>query len=521
VKRTLVVGDAVIALAEQAVVEQGALIVEGSTIREVGPREVLEQRGPFDEVIGGAGSVVMPGFVNAHYHSECWTGQGLIGTIFELANLLLGSGVQEADEEVLELLCTYGLIQVIKGGQTSTVDAWYGKRDMPLFGAEAPLRAYEKVGVRTALALSLRDQNTLVHADDEAFLARVPPAIADEVRRSPLGYAWPIDEMFAAYDVLVDRWHGRADRISVILGPDWTPACSDELYVRCRQVADEYGTGITTHVLETRSELMWNLEVYGKPAVRRLADLGILGPDVTFSHFVWATDEDIAVFADSGAVASTNPGSNLRLSSGIARVRDIMAAGGRIAFGTDGISFSDREDYFAELRLATYLQRQPDVFDEHRLDSESVLRAMGTNGAEAVRAPGRVGSLAPGMLADLLVLDASTLLFPPGRFAPESLLDVLIDRGSAADIEVVMINGEVVLRDGEATRVDEAKVVDRLNELAERGALYHSTEESRRWAALAIEELYPRALPIYQRWYDMPIDAPAAVFNARRGPVLG
>jgi 5-methylthioadenosine/S-adenosylhomocysteine deaminase len=150
-----------------------------------------------------------------------------------------------------------------------------------------------------------------------------------------------------------------------------------------------------------------------------------------------------------------------------------------------------------------------------------VLRAMGTNGAEAVRAPGRVGSLAPGMLADLLVLDASTLLFPPGRFAPESLLDVLIDRGSAADIEVVMINGEVVLRDGEATRVDEAKVVDRLNELAERGALYHSTEESRRWAALAIEELYPRALPIYQRWYDMPIDAPAAVFNARRGPVLG
>ena len=76
-------------------------------------------------------------------------------------------------------------------------------------------------------------------------------------------------------------------------------------------------------------------------------------------HFVWVTDDEIGIFADSGAVASNNPGSNLRLSSGSAGVRDILAAGGRIAFGTDGISFSDREDFFQELRLACYLQRIP------------------------------------------------------------------------------------------------------------------------------------------------------------------
>ena len=93
-----------------------------------------------------------------------------------------------------------------------------------------------------------------------------------------------------------------------MLAPDWTPACSDELYKRNRRMADEFGTGITTHVLETKSEMMFNLEAHGKTAMRRLADLGVLGPDGR-AHFVWATDEDIAILADTGAVpAVEQPG---------------------------------------------------------------------------------------------------------------------------------------------------------------------------------------------------------------------
>src|SRR5205085_10595434 len=119
-------------------------------------------------------------------------------------------------------------------------------------------------------------------------------------------------------------------------------------------------------------------------------------------HFVWVTDDELAVFADSGAVASNNPGSNLRLSTGICRVRDIMDAGGRIAFGTDGISFSDRDDFFTELRLACYLQRLPREFGRGRLDSEHVLRAAAGNGARALCVLGRLGSLAASRYAELL-----------------------------------------------------------------------------------------------------------------------
>jgi 5-methylthioadenosine/S-adenosylhomocysteine deaminase len=517
VARTLVLGDPVVSLDRTALIPDGAVIVEGTDIVEVGPRVELEQHGPFDAILGGPASIVMPGFVNAHYHSECGTGPGLIGTIFELSNLYLGTAPREADEEAFELLATYGVVNALKGGQTAAVDVFYGKPALPRFGADAVLRAYERTGMRVALAVSLRDQNLYVHQDDQEFLAQFPPAVAAAVRQSPIGYAWPVDDLFAAYDGLMADWDGRHGRFRMLLAPDWTSACSDELFRRVRSVATDYGTGSTTHVLETRSELMWNLEVSGKPAVRRLADLGVLGEDVTFSHFVWATDEDIAIARDSGVVIASNVGSNLRLSSGIARVRDILRGGGRLAFGTDGISIGDREDFFAELRTALLLQRQPDVVDDHRLDSEQALRAAGENGARAIAMPGRVGRLAPGTLADLLVLDKRRIFFPPGRYAQTPPLDVIVDRAHADDIAQVMVHGQVVVDHGRVLTIDEDALLDRIHEIADR--LYPTTPQSAEWVELA-NALWPPARDIYDRWYAAEIDRPATIYNSRTAPRL-
>ena len=265
---------------------------------------------------------------------KCWTAPGLIGgRIFELDNLYMGSGLIDTTEEIIGLLATCGLIQAAKGGQTTLIDTFYGRPWLPLLGAEAALRAYRSVGIRVALGITMRDRNTYTHEDDEVFLGRLPPEIADEVRDSPLGYVWPIDDQFRVFDELYKKWDRRNGRSRIILAPDWTPACSDDLYRKCRRAADEYGTTISTHALETRSELMWTLENVGPSGMRRLADLGVLGEDVTLSHFVWATDEDIAIVANTGAVPVHCPGSNLRSSAGICRVRDILDAGAGSASG--------------------------------------------------------------------------------------------------------------------------------------------------------------------------------------------
>lgn len=214
----------------------------------------------------------------------------------------------------------------------------------------------------------------------------------------------------------------------------------------------------------------------------------------------------------SGAVASNNPGSNLRLSSGICRTRDILATGGRVAFGTDGISFSDSEDMFAELRLACYLQRDPRAFDEVRLDSEQVLRAAGDNGARALRQEGRVGALAEGMFADLLVLDTTRLRYPAGRFDQTPVLDLLLDRAHAGDLRSVMIHGRLVLDDGRITMLDEHELREHVAwQVAPR--VYQASDEVRRWSELG-RLVEPTVLDFYRAGYTLPVE-PAQAFNTR------
>jgi 5-methylthioadenosine/S-adenosylhomocysteine deaminase len=517
VQRCLVIGDPVVSLGATALIDDGALIIEGEDIIEAGRRSELETHGPFDRVLGSADHFVMPGFVNCHYHSELAIGPGLYQHIFERANVHIQGSVGPIDEEDLYTGVLWGLVSAIRGGQTGTVDMYYGRPSLPDFGCAAALRAYRDAGLRTAFGLVSRDQCTYVHEPDEQFLARLPADLAGEVRDSPMGYAWPVDDVMASFERLFEEWHGRDGRIRIVVAPDWTPACSDALYQRCRAVADDHGTGLITHALETRSEMLFNLRTYGKTAVRRLADLGVLTPATVLEHFVWVTDEELRVFADSGAVASNNAGSNLRLSSGICRVRDILDSGGRIAFGTDGISFSDREDFFEELRLALYLQRRPYRFEQGRLDSERVLRAAAVNGARALGEEAKLGSLEPGRYADLLVVRKDRIFFPPGRYDAEPFLDVVLDRAESRDIDTVMVHGRVLMEDGRVTVVDEAALRDRFAE-AVSTRVYRVTPEVRRWAELGVL-VEPYVNEFFRGWYDVPVE-PAHVYNARTPPQL-
>ena len=275
--RTIVRGSTVVANGEIGVIEDGVLLVEDGVVVDVGPRERIEGQGPFDAELGGSDRIIIPGFVNGHYHTECWTAPGLIDSIFEMGNLYMGSGLIDTDKEIIQLLATYGLIHAAKGGQTTLVDTFYGRPWIPHLGADAALRAYEEVGLRVALGVTLRDQNRYTHEGDERFLSKLSAEVAAEVRASPLGYAWPVDDMFGVFDSLTRQWDGRHGRTRIILAPDWTPVVSDDLYARSARVAADYGTALTTHALETRSELMWNVEHVGTSAMRRL---GVITGDV-------------------------------------------------------------------------------------------------------------------------------------------------------------------------------------------------------------------------------------------------
>jgi 5-methylthioadenosine/S-adenosylhomocysteine deaminase len=516
--RVLVVGNPVVTLADQAYIDDGALIVEGATIVESGPRAELENKGPFDRVLGSQDHFVMPGFIASHYHSESALGPGLWEMLFERANIYVHPVFKPMDEEIMYKAILVTLMTAIRGGITTTVDAFYGRPGPKNFGIDNALRAYEDLGMRTALGITLRDDNLYVHEPNEDFLKRLPADLAEEVRGSPMGYALPVDDVLAAYADAVGTWDRRDDRIRVLLAPDWTPAVSNGLYQRCRSIATECDTGIMTHALETRSEMQFNIRRYGVTAMQRLHDIGLLGPDVSLSHFVWATDRDIEILADSGAVAASNPGSNLRLSTGVCRVRDILAAGGRLAFGTDAISFSDKDDMLQEVRLASYLQRLPLGAEPEfgRLDSETLLRAAAENGARAARAEDRIGSLAVGKDADLLIMDRKRVFESPARFGISPVLDVILDRADGTDIESVMIAGKLVLDQGTITTVDEQKIRDEYNEEIEKG-LFELGGPWARWAELSFE-VEPYLFDFYRPWADESVAA-GYQYNTTTGPL--
>ena len=513
--RLLVTGDPVVALAggDRDVIADGALIVEGRHVTAVGPRAELEGRGPFDRVVGSPGHVVMPGFINGHFHSMGAGSPGLFQYVFERMNTRIFRRAMSDDD--IRTIILVALMRAIRGGQTGAVDFNYGNPSLHEFGNPPILDAYRTIGMRVALGMVTRDQNIYVHAPDEAFLASLPDELARQVRESTMGYAWPTDDVVAAYRRVHAEWDGHDGRLRVILAPDWTPACSDDLYLLNRRLADEYDTGITTHALETRSEMLFNLETYGKTAMRRLADIGVLGPDVSCAHFVWATDEDIRILADTGAVAVNNPGSNLRLSTGIARARDILDSGAALAFGTDSISFSDVEDFFQELRLALYLQRIPGELEIGRMDSLEVLRRAASSGARAIRQEAALGSLAEGKEADLLVVTKERLVWPQPKYGSIPILDVLLDRASGADVETVMIAGRIVLDEGQFTTVDEDQILADFAE-AGRERLWVSTEQGRREAQLATA-VEPHVLDFYREWALRPL-TPAYTYNARVPP---
>lgn len=507
--RVLVIGSPVITLGQDAVIPNGALIVEGNKITDAGPKAELELRGPFSRVIGSEDHIVLPGFTNSHIHSGIFNEDEFIQYPVERAMpyYLPHSLTQEENYHRTILR----MAACVRGGQTQILDFAYGNPELDLFGFETTLQAYQDLGLRVSFSIAIRDRNRFVHCSDEKFLSTLPVDLREQVVSLGVGDLGDVDALFNAFKKLHADWHNPENGVVVQLGPDWIPCTSDELFLECRKVANEYGVGLSTHTCESSREMVFSLENDGKTSMRRLADLGILGSDVSFAHFVWATDEDIRILADTGGIAIHNAAANLRTGNGITRVREILDAGGRVAFGTDASSFSNTEDFFQELRLADLLQRVTGDLVSGRIPALELLRSAVQNGADASGFGNILGSLTPGNQADLIVLDSKRikksmtehLTRPP--YAQEITPATVIDYANAGDIEIVLIGGRVVLEDDRIQLVDVEKSRDYLE------GLHRTREETGVDIAQRID---PYLMDFYGRM-TKPELTPSTTFNIK------
>jgi 5-methylthioadenosine/S-adenosylhomocysteine deaminase len=485
----------------QSPLADGAIAVEGSSITAVAPYAELRQRYPSARTLGSEQHWVLPGFVNAHCHGAMVSGsfrQGILDLPLERWLMrLYNSHLLDGQMSVAYLNTLNQNAQLIRSGVTCTADFYYGDGSEPYLGAEHGLRGYRESGMRVALFLAAVNQPAVDNGDLEVFLHLLPDDLRARARSlGPIPYNISDEQYLAAWRRLYRDFHDPDGLTNVMLGPDGPVRCTPEFLTALRETADEFGTGVQMHLLETKYQMVHGQREKGKTLVEYLHDLGFLSPRVSFAHGVWLSPGDADLIAQAGASVVHNPSSNLRLFDGIAPVRGLLAHGVNVGLGTDNMGVSDDNDFLDEIRLATLLQRVPGV-DGHALSGQQAL-AMATMGsAGALGLSDHVGSLKVGKRADLITLSSKRILAPFMNPLNEPQ-EIIWRRARREDVCDVLINGGVVMEDGRLTTIDIAQVEQGLRDRYER--LWASRGEDEKATHQILREVDPLVVKFFQEY---------------------
>lgn len=411
-------------------VPEGAVAVKAGRIKALGPAAQIGRDAA--QVIDAGGRLLMPGLINTHCHAGDSLFRGLVEDL-PLEPWLQTVWTAEAailTPETVRLGATLGLTELLLGGVTTTMDMFWHPRET--------VAAARALGVRISTGGIFFDGAGMDHRGME-------PREQDAA------------DFFAEFAGADDVLHGVFPHGAYTVGPKSLKAA--------RRHADRHGALFSTHAAETRAEQADVANRYGASVIRHLHALGVLDERTVLAHCVWLDDEEIEILARTGATVSHNPVSNLKLASGIARVPDLLAAGVRVTLGTDGAISGNDLDMWLAMRLAATLHRGVSG-DATAVTTEQALAMVTREGAAALGADDRIGSLEPGKLADMILIDLARPHAVP-LFDPHTHL---VFSCAAADVRDVFVGGRQVVRDRKVLGVDLGRIVEEVMALAPRVA---------------------------------------------------
>ncbi len=495
------------------VVSDGAVFQRDGEIIEVGRYEDLRAQHPEAEVIGSPNYVVMPGLVNDHFHVGLTPLQtGALDNTQEL-RALRRMGARRLDPYLDQM---YGAIQMIETG-TTTVQAIHGgsgrfRPSQLMEVADKALKAYQEIGMRVSYAPSVANQNSHivgVGGDERDFAATMPGELGERFT-SFVGRVYaPTEEWMSALEEVVQKYgNDRYERIRITLAPSNVHRCSDDLLVAFKEMATKYQTGIHIHLQESPYQKFFGDRTWNKTPLQHLNDLGFLGRELVCGHSVWITDEDIELMAATGTNICHNASSNLRIHNGIAPIAKALERGVKIGLGSDEATINDDKDMFQEMKLVLRLHYIPGI-DNLCPTPYDVLRMGTEGGAYCAWFGDKVGTLDPGMRADLVLLNLQNIEYP--YIDPViGLIEALVYRGRSQDVDTVMIDGDVVMRDGKLTHVDKDAVLKEINSALDRPLTPPEME-----ARDLISQVEPHMRRFLQGTFPRDL-VPHSVYNARR-----
>jgi 5-methylthioadenosine/S-adenosylhomocysteine deaminase len=422
--------------ANRLVLENGFIAVKNGEILALGPSVALMfPKGlTATQTIDAHGKLVLPGLINGHGHAAMTLMRGL------------------KDDVVL--------------------DDWLRKY---IFPAEAKnvTEDFVRWGTRLALAEMIRS-GTTTFADMYYF----EDAVAEETKaaglRGFLGETWidfpapdnKSEEQMAAYtEKFLKKWQGDP-LVHASVAPHSIYTCSEKTLRDAAALARKYNAPILIHVAEMKKELDDSRAQNGTTPVQYLNRIGILGPDVVAAHCIWVDETDRKILAEKQTGCVHNPSSNMMLASGVAPVVEERAAGMRVGLGTDGPAGSNNDlDMMEEMDLASKLQKTAKV-DPRALGAKGALEMATIEGARALHIEKETGSLETGKKADLIILNLDV----PNAVPIYDIYSQVVYSLKASEIETVMVNGKILMKDRKLTTVDEAAAMAKAREYGQKVA---------------------------------------------------
>jgi len=433
-------------------VESGDILISQGRIARIAPNiEPGEAK-----VLDARGKIVMPGFINAHTHSNQALEKGLCDKYPLDAWMVIASyGGQNAELSPRELYISamVGAIEMIRTGSTAVLDM----PRMPLgtfaASADAVMQAYIDAGMRAGVAVSYTDLN---------FAASLPlelvPNMAEQLKPAPMA---SVAELTAHLEGFVRRWKDSHPRVQPMIGPSSLPRCSTELFEASVDLARRQAVGFQTHLLSGKAQVMVGRKRYGGSTAKFLQRIGALGPGMSYAHAIWLDDDEVEIMGRSPAIVVHNPISNMKLGAGLAPIPLLRRVGATIALGSDGASSADSQNMFETIKGAAIAHR-PSHEQEDWIQAGDALEMCWRGGAAALRQP--IGRLAPGCHADLTLLHSRNLFVGPW----EQLAGQIVHSELGGSVDSVIIGGDLVLENGRFTAIDEAEVHREAQEIVSR-----------------------------------------------------
>ena len=420
------------------------LVIDGDIIVTVG-QHLDESRYQPERIIDAHGKLLMPGLVNAHLHSHDRFDKGRFDRLpLEIWRSLYNppQATRTWSSRECYLRTMLNGIELLRGATTTVVDDVHHSAPLNEAAIEAVFQAYEDLGLRARVSAAYADRP--FYSDIPYLEDLLPPDLKATSESGPTP-----DQALELWRETARR-HARG-RVQFALSPSAIDRCTPAFLERTWEISEEYQLPVLVHVLETRTQALAAELFHGRTMIAHMARSGLLTPRCVLVHCVWVTEADIDLIADSRACVVHNPGSNLKLGSGIAPVSRMLAAGIDVGLGTDNNNANDAANMFEAMKLAALVSRTQGDDYESWVGADQALAMATEGGCRCAQLPGHFGTLTPGAKADFVLLRLSDLAFLPLNSALHQL--VFAECGHAVD--TVVVDGVVVMAAGRIETVDE------------------------------------------------------------------